>query len=47
MINIKNYVLSAFGTNCYLVWEEGHTEAFIVDPGAPSAALRADVEKTG
>ena len=47
MINIKNYVLSAFGTNCYLVWEEGGTEAFIVDPGAPSEALKADVEKNG
>ena len=47
MINIKNYVLSAFGTNCYLVWEEGGTAAFILDPGAPSEALRSDVEKNG
>ena len=43
MINIKSYILSAFGTNCYLVWKDGSPDAFIVDPGAPSAALQADV----
>ena len=47
MINIKSYILSAFGTNCYLVWKDGSPDAFIVDPGAPSAALQADVEKNG
>ena len=47
MIKIKTYILSAYGTNCYLVWQEGRPEAFIVDPGAPSEALKADVTRLG
>ena len=45
MMNIKSYILSAFGTNCYLVWEDGCPDAFIVDPGAPCEKLAADVAK--
>ena len=44
-MNIKTYILSGFGTNCYLVWEDGCPDAFIVDPGAPSPQLAADVAK--
>ena len=45
MLNIKTYIVSGFGTNCYLVYEDGRPEAFIVDPGAPCQALADDVER--
>ena len=45
MMNIKSYILSAFGTNCYLVWKDDCPDAFIVDPVAPSQQLAADVAK--
>ena len=45
MMNIKTYIVSGFGTNCYLVYEDGRPESFIVDPGAPCEALRRDIER--
>ena len=35
-MNILTLTLGPLATNCYLVWQEGRTDAVIVDPAANS-----------
>ena len=39
-MNIQRFIANnGFGTNMYLVWDEGSGKAFIVDPGAESPQM--------
>ncbi|MDR1293159.1 MAG: MBL fold metallo-hydrolase [Clostridiales Family XIII bacterium] len=46
-MRIKTFELGSLGTNCYLVWDEGSKEAFIVDPADFTDGMRAVISDEG
>lgn len=44
-MQVKPFVVNAFGVNCYVVYHQG--EAIVVDPGSPSEDVLAFVEREG
>ena len=46
-MNILTLTLGPLATNCYLVWQEGRTDAVIVDPAANSRKIAAALQEHG
>ena len=46
-MNILTLTLGPLATNCYLVWQEGRTDAVIVDPAANSRKITAALQEHG
>ena len=46
-MNILTLTLGPLATNCYLVWQEGRTDAVIVDPAANSRNITAALQEHG
>ena len=46
-MNIQTLTLGPLATNCYLVWQEGRTDAVIVDPAANSRKITAALQEHG
>ena len=46
-MNILMLTLGPLATNCYLVWQEGRTDAVIVDPAANSRKITAALQEHG
>ena len=46
-MNILTLTLGPLATNCYLVWQEGRTDAVIVDPAANSRKITAALQERG
>jgi glyoxylase-like metal-dependent hydrolase (beta-lactamase superfamily II) len=46
-MRIEAFTVGAFQENCYLLWDEDHDAAVLVDPGAEGERLVAAVEATG
>ena len=46
-MNILTLTLGPLATNCYLVWQEGRTDAVIVDPAANSRKITAVLQEHG
>ena len=46
-MNILTLMLGPLATNCYLVWQEGRTDAVIVDPAANSRKITAALQEHG
>ena len=46
-MNILTLTLGPLATNCYLVWQEGRTDAGIVDPAANSRKITAALQEHG
>lgn len=46
-LRIKCYTLGPYATNCYLLWLEGGTDAWIVDASFSPGAIVKDVNKLG
>ena len=46
-MNILTLTLGPLATNCYLVWQEGRTDAVIIDPAANSRKITAALQEHG
>ena len=46
-MNILMLTLGPLATNCYLVWQDGRTDAVIVDPAANSRKITAALQEHG
>ena len=46
-MNILTLTLGPLATNCYLVWQDGRTDAVIVDPAANSRKITAALQARG
>ena len=46
-MNIQTLTLGPLATNCYLIWQEGRTDAVIVDPAANSRKITAALQEHG
>lgn len=46
-MNILTLTLGPLATNCYLVWQDGRTDAVIVDPAANSRKITAALQEHG
>ena len=46
-MNILTLTLGPLATNCYLVWQNGRTDAVIVDPAANSRKITAALQEHG
>ena len=46
-MSILTLTLGPLATNCYLVWQEGRTDAVIVDPAANSRKITAALQEHG
>ena len=46
-MNILTLTLGPLATNCYLVWQEGRTDAVIVDPAPNSRKITAALQEHG
>ena len=46
-MNILMLTLGPLATNCYLVWQEGRTDAVIIDPAANSRKITAALQEHG
>lgn len=46
-MNILTLTLGPLATNCYLVWQEGRTDAVIVDPAANSRKITTALQEHG
>ena len=46
-MNIQTLTLGPLATNCYLVWQDGRTDAVIVDPAANSRKITAALQEHG
>ena len=46
-MNILTLTLGPLATNCYLVWQDGQTDAVIVDPAANSRKITAALQEHG
>ena len=46
-MNILTLTLGPLATNCYLVWQDGRTDAVIVDPAANSRKITASLQEHG
>ena len=46
-MNILTLTLGPLATNCYLVWQDGQTDAAIVDPAANSRKITAALQEHG
>ena len=46
-MKIKAYVVTMFGTNCFLVWDEESKEAMLIDPGDYKKAIARDIKDGG
>ena len=46
-MNIQTLTLGPLATNCYLVWQDGRSDAVIVDPAANSRKIAAALHERG
>ncbi len=46
-LRIKAYTLGPYATNCYLLWLEGESDAWVVDASFDPAPILRDVRKLG
>ena len=46
-MNILTLTLGPLATNCYLVWQDGRTDAVIIDPAANSRKITAALQEHG
>ena len=46
-MNILTLTLGPLATNCYLVWQNGRTDAVIIDPAANSRKITAALQEHG
>lgn len=46
-MNVKTLVLGDYGTNCYILWNEGNANCLVIDPGYEPETVLDTVESLG